>query len=114
AVEGAGLGNEVGGGRGRDGHQAADALGERVQLGKVDAAAGAARRLALQHAADLADLVNVSLSNSANDGTAVGQQVDDADAAQGDEGLADGRVANAEALGQFLRDQALPGSQLAL
>ena len=49
-----------------------------------------------------------------DDGAAVGQQVDDADAGQGDQRLADGRVADAEALGQLLRDQVLPGAQPAL
>src|SRR5262249_47381743 len=81
---------------------------------EMDTATGASGRLALQDAANLADLANIPGRHRPNDGPAVGQQVDDADAAQGDERLADGRVTNAEAFGKFLRDQALSGPQFAL
>src|SRR5207248_7504654 len=47
-------------------------------------------------------------------GPAVGQQVDDADAGQGDQRLADGRVADAEALGHVLGDEVGAGAEPAL
>ena len=76
---------------------------------RLDAAAGGARRLALQGPAHLADFADIGGGDTANDGAAVGQQVDDADAGQGDQGLADRRMTDAEALGQFLRDKMRAG-----
>ena len=70
--------------------------------------------LAFQDAADLADLADLAGGDAADDRPAVGQQVDDADARQGDQRLADRRVADAEALGQLLGDQVLPGPEPAL
>ena len=86
-------------------------LRQRVQLGQVDAAAGPARGRALEDAADLVDLADFAGRDAADDGPAIGRQVDDADAGQRDECLADRRVADAEAIGQLLRDQVLPGPQ---
>ena len=73
-----------------------------------------ARRLALQGAADLADLADLVRRDAPHDGPAIGQQIDDADAGQRDECLADRRVTDAEAFGQLLRDQVLAGAQPAL
>ena len=79
--------------------------GQGVQRRQVDPAAGGARRLALQDAAHLTDFADLFQRDAADDGAAVGQQVDDADAGQGDQRLADGRVADAEPIRQFLRDE---------
>jgi hypothetical protein len=73
-----------------------------------------ARGLAFQDAADLVDLADVTAGDPADDGAAIGQQVDKPGAGQLDERLADRRVTESEALGQFLRDQALTGAQPAL
>src|SRR5262249_29827721 len=61
-----------------------------------------------------ADLVNLAAGDGPDDGAAVGQQIDDADAGEADEGFTDGRVADAEAGGQLLRNEVLAGAEASL
>jgi len=111
AVQGPGLLDEPVGGPRLRGHQPREAGRQGVQRTRVDAAAGRAGGLTLQDAADLADLVDLVRRDAPDDGPAVGQQVDDADAGQGDQGLADRGVAHPEPVGQLLGDQVLAGPQ---
>ena len=101
-------------GRGLERHQSFEIGGESVQLGQVDLSTGAASGGTFQDTADGADLADIAGADPANDGSAIGQEIDDTDAGQGDESLANGSVADAEALGQLLRDQVRPGPQSAL
>ncbi len=114
AVHGAGLGDESGGLPPADGLESLEVHCQGVQLGQLDPPAGGAGGLALEDPADLADLADLVRRDAADDGPAVGQQVDDADAGQRDERLADRRVADAEALGQLLGDEVLAGAKAPL
>ena len=59
----------------------------------------------------LRDLADLLAGDAADDRPAVGDEVEDADPGQGDQRLADGRVADAEARGQLLGDEVLAGPQ---
>jgi hypothetical protein len=105
AVHFAGLLNEAAA-RGRlHRHQTPQVAGQGMQFRKLNAPASRTGRLALQGATHLTDFTDLFLRNATDDGAAVGQQVDDADASQGNQRLADGRMADAEAFRQFLRHQ---------
>ena len=63
----------------------------------------------------ISEIVNEAVRRDlADDGPAVGQEVDDADAGQRDQGLADRRVADPEAHGQLLGHQVRAGTEAAL
>ncbi len=111
AVDGTGLRNEARAEPILRSHQAFEIGRDVLESAGINAPAGGAGRFALQGLAHLADLANFAGGNLAHDGPAVGQQVDDPDAAQRDQGFPDRRVTDPMTSRQFLRDQAFAGAQ---
>ena len=96
AIDGAGLLDEARAGARPSCDHPPQSLGQSVQFGEIDAATSGTRCLALQSAANLADLADLVRRDAPHNGPAIGQQIDDADAGQRDECLADRRVTDAE------------------
>src|SRR5262249_62216762 len=71
-------------------------------------------RLALQRPSDLADVLDIAGGDPPDDRAAVGQQIDDANPRQFDQRLADRGVADAESVGEGLRDEPFAGAKPAL
>jgi len=102
-------------GRGKPHRQESAELGRQlVQLGQIDAAASASRGFTFQRSPNLANLADILGRDVPHDGAAIGRQVNDADACQADQGLADRRVADAEAHGELLSDKMLAGAEPAV
>ena len=62
----------------------------------------------------MADFADIAGGDLANNCAAVRIEIDDADAGELDERLADRRVADAEAFGELFGDEALAGAELAV
>lgn len=106
--------DEGGNAGGGPGLEPAQVVGNRVEIAEFDAATGVPGGLAFEEAANLANFADLTSGDGANDGAAVGDEIDDADAGEGDEGLADGGVADAEASSEGLGDEVLTGDEVAL
>ena len=82
---------------------------QSIQFGQRDLPACQPRRFAFQQATYLANLADLLLGNTANNGTTIGLQIDDAHAGQGDHRFAYGRVADAKSRSDVLGHKAVPG-----
>jgi hypothetical protein len=95
-----------------DSHEFPNVVGEGVQVRQTDATASSASRLTFEDAPHLANLADIASRNAANDGSAIGEQVNNADPGECDQRFADRRVTDAEARRQLLRRQALTRTEL--
>lgn len=114
AVDGAGLLDELLGRAKRGDVEPPEVGDQRGQPSGVDPPASGPGGGALEEAADLVNLADFPGGDFADDGAAVRDDVDDADAGEGDEGFADRRVADAEAVGQVLGDEVFAGLEAAV